>query len=886
MPNIFNQATKSNQNNSDKTKLMHLGQIEVEELFKKIDTSENGLNETEVNKRLKIYGENEVAHTKPIQWWIQLINAFSNPFILILILLGLASFFTDIYLQEADQQEWTKIIILTLMVFVSGFLRFWQEYKSQKASEKLRALVQNKTSVERIDKNGNSIKKEVPVSQIVPGDIVYLSAGDMIPADMRIIFSDDCFVNQSTLTGESEPVEKFSQLKSNVKSALELETLCFMGTNVISGTAKGVVLATGDRTYFSTLAKVITSQREMSSFDKGVNQVSWLLIRFMLVMVPIVFLINILTKGDWHQAFFFSLAIAVGLTPEMLPLVVTANLAKGANKMAEQRVIVKKLEAIQNFGAMDVLCTDKTGTITENRVVLIRHIDIKGEESERVMDYAYLNSHFQTGLKNLMDQAVVEYKESKESSMDEVLKYHKVDEIPFDFDRRRMSVAVQKDEEEHLLICKGAVEEILKICTHVDDGKKIKPLSSIEEDLANVLKHNLNIAGLRVLAIAYKKTGKKSYYDYKVVDEKDMILVGYVGFLDPPKASAKESIKLLEQHGVNIKIITGDNEIVTKSICKQVNLSVNKILLGEDIKKMTEEELQKEVEITTVFAKIDPLQKAKIIKALKLNGHVVGYMGDGVNDAAALREADVGVSVDGAVDIAKESADIILLDNDLLVLEHGVIQGRTVFGNIMKYLKMTSSSNFGNVFSILAGSFFLPFLPMLPIHLLIQNLLYDFSQLSIPWDKMDESFIKKPKKWASNNLTKFMIYLGPISSIFDILTFLVLWYIFGASTNDMQSLFQSGWFIEGLLSQTLIVHMIRTEKIPFFESSATKPVLLLTISIILIGLFIPFSPIGEGIGLVPLPISYFPYLIAIILGYCISVQIVKNIYIKKFGSWL
>lgn len=889
----INSVLKANFQNKQSQFLTKLGKLSKEEVLKELETSENGLSFEEANERLKKYGKNEIAREKPPPWYVQFFLSFVNPFIIILIILGIASFFTDVYLQENGAQDWSKVIIISVMVLVSGSLRFWQEFRSQKAAEKLQGLVQNKALTLRSSWAENQQEqsncwREIPVAELVPGDIIRLSAGDMIPADVRLIFTNDFFVNQSTLTGESLPVEKYGQYDNSAAepgSFLDMKTLCFMGTNVISGAATAVVVSTGNKTYLGSLAKMVVGKRELTSFDKGVNNVSWLLIRFMLVMVPLVFLVNGLTKNDWLQAFFFALAVAVGLTPEMLPLVVTANLAKGANSMAEKKVIIKKLNAIQNFGAMDILCTDKTGTITENRVVLVRYIGVDGEESDRVLKYAYLNSYFQTGLKNLLDQAIIEHME-KNFDFSEERKYRKVDEVPFDFSRRRMSVVVQKGSGEHILICKGAVEEVLQACTKYDNGKRVLRLSKNEHKFAMLLRNNLNKAGLRVLAVAYKKTGRKEYYNYKPKDEQDLILVGFMGFLDPPKQSAKTAIELLEKHGVKVKLITGDSEIITKSICKQVKLNVDRVLSGSDVSAMSDEQLSKEVEHTSVFVKVDPLQKARIVRALRANGHTVGYMGDGVNDAAALREADVGISVDSAVDIAKESSDIILLEKDLLVLEHGVWQGRMVFGNIMKYLKMTTSSNFGNVFSVLVASVFLPFLPMMPIQLLTQNLLYDFSQLSIPWDRMDEEFLKKPRKWVADSITRFMIFIGPISSIFDIITFAVMWHVFSANTIEQQSLFQSGWFVEGLLSQTLIVHMIRTQKIPFIQSSAAPPVLLLTLAIMAIGIMIPFTPVGESIGLQHLPPSYFPILFLILLSYCVLTQIVKTIYIRKFNEWL
>lgn len=862
--------------------LIDVGRVDIDRALELTQSSRDGLEIGEAKNRLEKYGKNEIAQEKPPVWWLQLIRAFVNPFNAIIILLAIVSFFTDVFIASSGEKTWVKIILLSVMVLVSGLLRFWQEFRSQRAAEKLKALVQNKALVIRQGWNNG---REIPLIEIVPGDIVSLSAGDIIPADLRLISTDEFFVSQSALTGESMPIEKYAELeqKAEINNPLEVNTLCFMGTSVVSGIAMGVVVATGGKTYFGSLAKKITKDREITSFDKGLNKVSWLLIRFMLVMVPIVFFINWYTKADWQIAFFFALAVAVGLTPEMLPLVVTANLAKGAVKMASKKVIVKKLNAIQNFGAMDILCTDKTGTITENRIVLIRYIDARGEESERVLNLAYLNSYFQTGLKNLMDQAVVEKKE-KLSSIREDSLYSKIDEIPFDFTRRRMSVVVEK-ESQRLLICKGAVEEVMEVCTEFEDRETNKAVTEKVRQEAARLTKELNKEGLRILAVAYKSLPKEDR-PYEPKDEHNLILIGYIGFLDPPKSSAKDALKLLKEHGIQVKVITGDNEIVTAKICNDVQLDKGRTLLGNEIEKMEDNELLGLVEETTIFAKIDPIQKARIVEALKKKGHTVGYLGDGVNDAAAMRAADVGVSVDSGVDIAKESADIILLENDLLVLGEGVVEGRTVFGNIMKYIKMTTSSNFGNVLSVLVASAFLPFLPMLPIHLLIQNLLYDFSQLSIPWDRMDKEFLIKPRKWSAANIGHFMLFIGPVSSLFDIATYLFLWFVFGATTVAQQSFFQSGWFIEGLLSQTLIIHMIRTEKIPFIESRATTPVILLTTAIMAIGTVFPFTSFGKSVGMQALPLTYFPWLLITLVGYVFLVQVVKKFYIKKFNSWL
>lgn len=876
--------------------LLTIGKADTPFSLDTLGVSVSGLSSVDVLKRQQLYGKNEIAHHQPPKWWIQLFKAFLNPFIIILFLIAATSFVTDVFLAEGES-DWTKILLLGTMIVLSGSLRFWQEFKSEKAALKLQKLVQNKTLITRQDwpdGEATMYKREISVTEIVPGDIVHLSAGDMIPADIRLLSSDDFFVSQSALTGESVPVEKFASPETEqnfieaekdvlTQNPLELNTLCFLGTSVVSGYATGVIVTTGKQTYFGSLAQNITKDRTLTSFDIGVNKVSWILIYFMLVMVPLVFILNGLTKHDWSEAFFFAMAVAVGLTPEMLPLVITANLAKGALNMSKQKVIVKKLNAIQNFGAMDILCTDKTGTITENRVVLVRYLDSLGKESNHVLRMAHLNSFFQTGLKNLIDEAVNE-RGAQTFAGENEQSYKKIDEVPFDFDRRRLTVVVEK-ENERVLICKGAVEEILQLCTHIEQNGMIVPITEEANKEAATLTQNLNSEGLRVVAVAYKPVSSQKQV-FSKQDESDLVLVGYIGFLDPPKASAKEAIRLLELSGVRVKIITGDNDIVTARICRDVELQGKKILLGSDLEELTDAQLSKIIEDVTIFAKIDPLQKARIIRAFKLNGHTVGFMGDGINDAAAMREADVGISVNTAVDVAKESADIILLEPDLLVLNRGVMEGRMVFGNIIKYIKMTSSSNFGNVLSVLAASVFLPFLPMLPVQLLIQNLLYDISQMSIPWDRMDPEFLMKPRKWDAGGITRFMFFMGPVSSIFDIITFAVLWFVFSANVPAMQSVFQSGWFIMGLLSQTLIIHMIRTEKIPFLQSTATKPVVFLTVAIMFAGAVLPFTGIGASAGLQGMPPLYFLFLAGILISYCVVVQIVKVFYIRKFKVWL
>ncbi|WP_291580587.1 magnesium-translocating P-type ATPase [Clostridium sp. UBA6640] len=863
-------------------RLISFSKMNLEEVYKKLNTDINGLSNKDIEGRVEEYGLNQVAHERPTPWFVELIKAFINPFIIVLLALAVVSLITDVILVAPEDKSYVTVIIISIMVIISGLLKFFEEFKSSKAAEKLKALVKTTALVHRQDMG----KKEIDMVEIVPGDIVYLAAGDMIPADIRIITSKDLFVSQSSLTGESEPVEKYPNLKEKDKDlgVTELDNICLLGTNIISGSATAIVVATGDDTYFGSMASSLSGPRVKTSFEKGVNSVSVLLIKFMLIMVPIVFFINGINTGRWLEALLFAVSIAVGLTPEMLPMIVTSNLAKGAVSMSKRKTVVKKLDAIQNFGAMDVLCTDKTGTLTLDKIVVERHLNINGEEDIRVLRHAYLNSSYQTGLRNLMDVAILEH--GKDQGFNELEKnYIKVDEIPFDFSRRRMSVVLKNKDGKRQLVTKGAVEEMLSICTFAEyNGKVVELTEKIKNKVLNMVT-KLNNEGMRVIAVA-QKNNIPDENTFSIKDESNMVLMGYIGFLDPPKESAAEAIKALKENGVNVKVLTGDNDAVTKKICEEVGLIVDNIILGSDIEKISDEELSKLVDSTNVFAKLSPLQKSRIIKVLQNKGHTVGFMGDGINDAAALRQADVGISVDTAVDIAKESADIILLEKNLMVLEEGVIEGRRVFGNIIKYIKMTASSNFGNVFSVLIASAFLPFLPMLPIHLLVQNLLYDISQISIPWDTMDKEYLRKPRKWNADDISRFMIFIGPISSIFDIITYLVMWFVFKANTPAMQTLFQSGWFIEGLLSQTLIVHMIRTKKIPFIQSRATAPVLLLTGAIVVVGIFIPFTSFGASIGLQALPMAYFPWLIGILLSYCILTQIVKTMYIKKFNKWL
>ncbi len=854
-------------------------------VYSYLQTTRLGLTRAEVEDRQLTYGKNEVVHEQKKNPFIVFIKTFINPFIGVLTGLAVISLVIDVLMAEPGEQEWTGVVIIAVMVVCSAILRFWQEWKANEATDSLMKMVKNTCLVKR----AGSGEEELDITELVPGDIVFLAAGDMIPADLRIIESKDLFISQASLTGESEPIEKFPEVKEKQYrkgSIVELDNICYMGSTVISGAAQGIVFETGNRTFLGTIARNLTGHRATTAFDRGISKVSLLLIRFMLVMVPFVFFINGFTKGDWFEAFIFAISVAVGLTPEMLPMIVTANLSKGALSMSKKKTIVKNLNAIQNFGAMNILCTDKTGTLTCDKIVLEKYINADGsnDESKRILRHAYFNSYFQTGLKNLMDKAILSHvKELKLEHLKDA--YTKVDEIPFDFIRRRMSVVIEDKQGKRQIITKGAVEEMLSICSHTEFNGEVQSLTDKLKVKAQKISEEMNRKGMRVLAVAQKSYIEKAG-NFSVSDEKEMVLIGFLAFLDPPKPSAAEAIKQLHEYGVEVKILSGDNDIVVKAIGRQVGIDTSYSLTGPDIENMDETILKERVKTTTCFSKLTPLQKTQIISILQEQKNTVGFLGDGINDAAALRQSDIGISVDSAVDIAKESADIILLEKDLMVLEDGVLEGRKTFGNINKYIKMTASSNFGNMFSVMFASAFLPFLPMMPIHLLIQNLLYDISQTTIPFDRMDPEFLRKPRRWDASDLKRFMIYIGPISSIFDIVTYLVMWHVFGCNSPEHQSLFQSGWFIEGLLSQTLIVHMIRTRKIPFIQSRATWPVIGMTTLVMVIGIVIPFTSFGASIGLQALPLSYFPWLVGILLSYCVLTQLVKNWYIRKFSGWL
>ncbi|MCT3835446.1 magnesium-translocating P-type ATPase [Elizabethkingia anophelis] len=890
---MLKRSTNKNLNSAALVKLKEAAVLNEKMVYAMLETSEEGLSDNTVKDRVKIYGKNEIATQKAPSWLKQFAHSFFNPFNYILACIAIISLFIDAILVPSEEKDFSTCIIIAIMLLFSTILRFIQEFRSNKAAEALKKMVKTSCLTKRKFKDS----EEIEIADIVPGDIILLSAGDMVPADCRILKSKDLFISESILTGEALPVEKNAFAIKNTKeqNPLTLRNICFMGTNVVSGSATVVVANTGIFTYFGSISRNLVSKRPETSFDIGVNKVSFLLIQFMLVMTPVIFLINGFVKDDWMQALLFAIAVAVGLTPEMLPMIVTANLAKGAVNMSKKKVIVKRLNAIQNIGAMDILCTDKTGTLTLDKIVLETHLNVRGTDDDEVLKWAYLNSFHQTGLKNLLDQAVLDHAEVHNLMKADEL-YMKVDEIPFDFERRRMSVVLNTSKGKHLMISKGAVEEMLSLCKYALDpgddhslhieNDNIVPLDEAMKQKILKMSEKLNAEGLRVLLVAIREFEGNHPLNYSVADENNLTLTGFIGLLDPAKPSAEPSIKALHKLGVEVKVITGDNDIVAKKICHDVGIPINNIMLGEELDHISDEELSRNTDLYSIFAKVSPLQKQRIVKVLKSKGHTVGFMGDGINDAAAIKEADVGISVDTGADIAKESADIILLEKDLMVLRSGVIYGRRTFGNIIKYIKMTASSNFGNMFSMIGASAFLPFLPMLPLQILTQNLLYDVSQSSIPWDTMDKDFLEKPKKWDASSIKKFMLYIGPLSSIFDYITFAVMFFIFKANTPEHQSLFQTGWFVEGLLSQTLIVHIIRTKKIPFIQSWAAAPVVALTSLIMLIGLSIPFTPIAGYLKMQPLPLSYFPYLLAILTGYCILTQLVKQWFIKKFQQWL
>src|SRR5450755_3359813 len=849
--------------------LLEKARADTETVLRELESQAEGLSQAESGLRLKKYGLNEIAREKRQSALMRLLSNVKNPLVLLLTALGVLSFLTG---------DLRATAVIFVMVVLGVVLRFIQEMRADNAAERLKAMVSNTATLVR---DGKDV--EAPLKMLVPGDIIKLAAGDMVPADVRVLSAKDLFLNQSALTGESLSVERNADASTaDVQNPLELPNICFMGSNVESGSATAVVIHTGDKTYFGSLAASIVGQRQLTSFDKGVNKFTWLMIGFIAVMVPAVFLINGLVKHDWLEAFLFAMAVAVGLTPEMLPMIVTVNLSKGALAMAGKKVIVKRLNAIQNFGAMDVLCTDKTGTLTQGKIVLEKHLDAHGDPSEKVLHYSYLNSFHQTGLKSLLDEAILAHEEL-EDRLKAKEEYRKIDEIPFDFVRRRMSVVVEDTTGLNTLVCKGAVEEVLGLCTKVEVHGEIIEVLPEHDAKRRQIADDLNGQGFRVIALAYKQMpGAADEPTYSVKDESDLILLGFLAFLDPPKETAANALKQLKGLSVDVKILTGDNEIITAYICKAVGMPVEHLLLGTTIEAMSETELAEAASVTSVFARLAPAHKERVIQALQSKGHVVGFMGDGINDAPALKAADVGISVNSAVDIAKESSDIILLENSLLVLEQGVLEGRRVFGNIVKYIKMAASSNFGNMFSVVGASAFLPFLPMLPIQVLINNLLYDFSQTTIPTDEVDAEWLTKPRQWTIDKILRFILFIGPISSIFDYLTFFMMLYIFNC-WND-PALFHTGWFVESLFTQTLIIHIIRTNKIPFIQSWASWPLILTSLIIVAAGAWLTVSPLANTLGFVPLPPLFWLYLALMLVCYVVLTQLIKSWFYRRFGE--
>lgn len=880
-----------------------------------LNTTLCGLEPGKVEENRSEYGSNKVTREKKKTLPQRLAGAFINPFTAILFCLALVSSFTDMIFPHfslfgcvpKDFDCLTVVIILT-MVFLSGTLRFVQESRSGNAAEKLLAMITTTCTVTR---KGQEMA-EIPLDEVVVGDIVHLSAGDMLPADVRILDAKDLFVSQASLTGESEPIEKIPMVNETRDAITDYTNIAFMGSNVLSGSASAVVVTVGDHTLFGSMASEVAHEAVETSFSKGVNAVSWVLIRFMLVMVPLVFVANGITKGDWLSAFLFGISIAVGLTPEMLPMIVTTCLAKGAVSMSKKQTIVKNLNSIQNFGAIDILCTDKTGTLTQDKVVLEYHLNVNGEDDLRVLRHAYLNSYFQTGYKNLMDVAIIQKTEEEEADDPQLVDlsehYVKVDEIPFDFARRRLTTVVQNRDGKTQMVTKGAVEEMLSICSFAECDGKVRPMTKELKSRILATVDDLNGKGFRVLAIA-QKSNPSPAGAFGVTDECDMVLMGYLAFLDPPKESTADAIKALKAHGVTTKILTGDNDKVTRTICKQVGLKVRNMLLGSDLENMSDQELAKAAETTDVFAKLTPDQKARVVSVFRENGHTVGFMGDGINDASAMKSADIGISVDTAVDVAKESADIVLLEKDLMVLEEGIIEGRKTYANMIKYIKMTASSNFGNMFSVLAASALLPFLPMESLQLIFLNLIYDLSCTAIPWDNVDEEFISVPRKWDASSVGSFMMWIGPTSSVFDWMTYIFMYFVFcplfvskGVLYNDLAShfagadlvrmqtayvaMFQTGWFIESMWSQTLVIHMIRTPKLPFIQSHASAPLTLMTFTGIGVLTIIPFTTFGRMLGFVALPTAYFAYLIPCILLYMVLATSLKKAYVRHYGELL
>ncbi len=867
LPKRFIPARKGHPSSDLSAQLLQAAHGDAASALIKLETMPAGLTQEEAEKRLAEHGPNALAKDEGHGRLVLLGKALVNPLVILLALLATVSLLTG---------DARAAIVMTLMIVLGVSLRFVQEARADSAAKKLRAMIKVTATVVR-----DGTAREVPLAELVPGDIVNLAAGDMVPADVRLVSAKDLFVIQGALTGESMPVEKFDATESTgLTSAVDLKNVCFLGTSIESGTATAVVVSTGERTYLGSLARAIVSQQVQTAFDKGVSKFTWLMIRFIAVMVPLVFFINGFTKGDWKEAFFFALAVAVGLTPEMLPMIVTVCLTKGAMLMASKKVIVKRLHSIQNLGAMNVLCTDKTGTLTADHVVLERHCDVELEEDDEVLVMAYLNSHFQTGLKNVLDRAVLAHTEVQEQLS--IPAHRKVDEIPFDFSRRLMSVVVALPNGRHRLICKGAPEEVFRRCPFFEhDGEQL-PMEQVLFDDLRIEYEKLSADGFRVLGVAYRDFEPKEVYSK--ADEADLVLRGYVAFFDPPKDSSRPAIEALRQHGIDIKVLTGDNEAVSKKVCRDVGIPTVNVLVGAQVESMSDAELAAAVEVTTLFARLAPGHKQRVVAALQSKGHVVGFLGDGINDGPALRAADVGISVDSAADIAKETADLILLEKSLMVLEEGILEGRKVFANILKYVRMGASSNFGNMFSVLGASALLPFVPMAPLQILTNNLLYDFSQVPIPTDHVDPEQIARPRPWSMKEITKFIVFIGPCSSVFDYTTYAMMWFVFRAVDPSHASLFQTGWFVESLLTQTLIIHIIRTNKVPFLQSRASWPLALTSVAIMAVGIWLPFSPFADALGFVALPHLYWPLLLATLFLYVLLTQGVKTWLLRK--AWI
>lgn len=869
-----------------KSKVNHIdyyriASLSVDDLYTSFESDPMGLDDDEVQERLDEDGYNIIRHKTHHTIIYRFMESLINPFNVILLIISAVTFFTDVINAAPGQQDYTTVIIIITLVFVSTLMSFIQEERSNKAASNLLDMVTNTVSVYREKK-----LEELPITELVVGDMIKLGAGDLIPADIRYLSTKDMFISQATLTGESDSVEKLAELQDNAQSITDLSNISFMGSNVVSGSATAIVIATGEDTYIGSMSVQLDNTKTKSSFERGVSSISSLLLRLMLILVPLVFVINGISKQNWGQAFLFAVSLAVGLTPEMLPVVMSTGLGRGAIAMSKHQTIVKNLSGIQTFGEMDILCTDKTGTLTEDEIILERYMDVHGQDDKRVLRHGFMNSYFQTGLKNLIDIAIIN--RAKSEGIDSLsAEYKCIDEIPFDFSRRRMSVVVQNVNGKRQLITKGAVEEIMAISSFVEYNGEILPLTQALRDEAMDVYLKYNDQGLRMIAVAQKNEIPDEHH-FSVSDESEMVLIGFIGFLDPPKESAAPTIKSLHDHGVEVVVLTGDSLGVAVKVCDRVGIPTVNAMVGHEIEALNDDELREAIQKGRLFAKLSPIQKQRIVKGFQSLGHTVGYMGDGINDALSLKQADVGISVDSAVDIAKETAGIILLKKDLRVLEEGIIEGRKTFGNIIKYIKLAVSGNFGNMISVIIASIFLPFLPMLPIHLLTQNLLCDFAQLGIPFDNVDDDYLKHPQKWNTKSITSFMLVFGPISSVFDIVTYVIAWFVLhmtGATPLLIRE-FQTFWFVFGILSQVLIIHFIRTNKIPFIQSKPSKGLVFSTLGIALVTLILVYSKIAFAIDLATLPLYTIGWLGLVIVGYACATLIGKYFYIKHFRHWL